>query len=291
MKNGWVKEPILIFFVVGILLFVWQSSEPESHIINIDRASLIRFIENRTKNFSGSVAGNFDELSDAALMDAVYQYIREEMFYRKALALGLDLEDYVIRQRLVQRVEYLSQGQIIPEPEDAELRAYYLENQALYARPVKVTFTHVYFSEARNGEAALVQATSALEELRSGKVRFDQAPGHGERFLYHLNYVDKSAQEIESHFGADMAASIFALSPEDRWHGPLRSIHGYHLVMLTDRAPAYVEEFSVSKSLARARWMAQQKNFQKEASVRAIIAEYQVELSKELKERFTASFR
>ena len=291
MKTGWVKEPILIFFVVGILLFVWQSSEPESHIINIDRASLIRFIENRTRNFSGSVAENFNKLSDAAIMDAVYQYIREETLYRKALALGLDREDYVIRQRLVQRGEYLSQGQIIPEPEDAELRAYYLENQALYARSAKVTFTHVYFSEARNGEAALVQATSALEELRSGKVRFDQAPGHGERFLYHLNYVDKSAEEIKSHFGAEMTASLFALAAGDWWQGPLRSTHGYHLVMLTDRTPAYVEEFADSKARVRTRWMAEQQQLQQEASVTATMAEYEVELSEELKDRLGASFR
>ena len=291
MKTGWVREPILIFFVIGILLFVWPSSEPESQIINIDRASLIRFIENRTRNFSGSVSESFDELSDAAIMDAVDQYNREETLYRKALALGLDREDYVIRRRLVQRVEYLSQGQIIHEPGDAELRTYYLENQALFAQLAKVTFTHVYFSEARNGKTARKQATSALEELRSGKVRFDQAPGYGERFLYHLNYVDKSAEEIKSHFGAEMTASLFALAPGDRWQGPLRSTHGYHLVMLTDRIPAYVEEFAASKALVRTRWMAQQQQLQQEASVTATMAEYQVELSEELKDRLGASFR
>ena len=90
-------------------------------------------------------------------------------------------------------------------------------------------------------------------------------------------------------FGAAMTASIFALLPDGRWHGPLQSMHGYHLVMLTDRSPAYVEEFSVSKSHARRRWMAKQKNFQLQVSLRAMIDEYQVELSKELKDRLTES--
>ena len=156
-------------------------------------------------------------------------------------------------------------------------------------QPAKVTFTHVYFSEAKNREAALDRAIAALEELRLAKVRFDEAPRYGERFLYHLNYVGKSAEEIESHFGAAMTASIFALLPDGRWHGPLQSMHGYHLVMLTDRSPAYVEEFSVSKSRARRRWMAKQKSFQLQASLRAMIEEYQVELSKELKDRLMES--
>ena len=289
MKLRWAKEPIIIFFIIGIGLFLWPSSEPDSQTINIDRAKLIRFIENRTQNFSDDVSESFDELSDAAFKDALDQYLREEALYRKALALGLDREDYVIRQRLVQQVEYLYQGKIIGEPEGDELRNYYLENQELFVQPAKVTFTHVYFSEAKNREAALDRAISALEDLRSAKVRFDEAPRYGERFLYHLNYVGKSAEEIESHFGAAMTASIFALLPDGRWHGPLQSMHGYHLVMLTDRSPTYVEEFSVSKSRARRRWMAKQKNFQLQASLRAMIDEYQVELSKGLKDRLTES--
>ena len=53
MRAGWVKEPILIFCVIGFLLFALPSSEVDPHTIIVDRATLISFIENRTKNFTG----------------------------------------------------------------------------------------------------------------------------------------------------------------------------------------------------------------------------------------------
>ena len=80
MRAGWVKEPILIFCVIGCLLFALPSSEVDPHTIIVDRATLISFIENRTKNFTGSVEAGFDELSAVAVQDALKQYVREERY-------------------------------------------------------------------------------------------------------------------------------------------------------------------------------------------------------------------
>lgn len=289
MPSGWVKEPILVFIAIGVLLFAWPSSGPDPMTISVDRDTLIRFIENRTKNFSGSVSSGFDELSEIAIKDALQQYIREEALYRKALALGLDQEDYVIRQRLVQRVEYLSEGQIVPAPTERELQVYYRANLDLFSQPETVTFTHVFFSHGHSSANAREKAVSTLAVLRSENIRFEQAPGYGERFLYQLNYVEKNADEIRSHFGEAMVEPLFTLEPGPGWQGPLRSAHGYHLVMLTGRTEPFVESFDASKSEARVRWLAEQQQLKRDTLIADAVAEYELSVSEEIRSRLGGS--
>ena len=52
----------------------------------------------------------------------VDDYIRDEVLFREALALNLDNNDQLIRRRLIQKMEYLSQGfyDDIPVPTEAD---------------------------------------------------------------------------------------------------------------------------------------------------------------------------
>ena len=285
MRAGWVKEPILIFCVIGFLLFALPSSEVDPHTIIVDRATLIRFIENRTKNFTGSVEAGFDELSAVAVQDALKQYVREEALYRKALALGLDNQDYVIRQRLVQRVEYLSEGEIVSEPNETDLRAFYESNIYLFEVSATVTFTHVFFSYGGSAEKAKDRAMSMLSLLRSDGVRFEQAPSYGERFLYQRNYVETSLDEIDSHFGDGMWQSLFSMKPSEGWQGPISSEHGYHVVMLIDKREAFVENFEAVQSQIRTRWLVENEEKNRNKHIEDTVAEYQVILDGLLKNR------
>jgi parvulin-like peptidyl-prolyl isomerase len=47
---------------------------------------------------------------------------------------------------------------------------------------------------------------------------------------------------VEGRFGADFAASVFAVEP-GAWSDPLASAYGYHLVLVTRRAAARVPDF------------------------------------------------
>ena len=63
----------------------------------------------------------------AGLID---QYVRETIFYREALAMGLDRDDTIIRRRLAQKLEFLSEDLVatVP-PTEAELSAYFTEQR------------------------------------------------------------------------------------------------------------------------------------------------------------------
>ena len=56
---------------------------------------------------------------------AVEDHVREEVYYREALALGLDRDDTVIRRRLMQKMEFLTEAAAADATAgDAALRTY-----------------------------------------------------------------------------------------------------------------------------------------------------------------------
>ena len=56
------------------------------------------------------------------------------------------------------------------------------------------------------------RCTAKLAELNKQQVLFSNAPRHGDRFPYFLNYVERDPQIVASHFGLPMAEEVFALT-------------------------------------------------------------------------------
>ncbi|MGB6907241.1 MAG: peptidyl-prolyl cis-trans isomerase, partial [Methyloceanibacter sp.] len=62
------------------------------------------------------------------LVDA---YIKEEVYYREALKLGLDRDDTLIRRRMQQKMEFVTEpGDALLQPDDATLQAYLDDHKA-----------------------------------------------------------------------------------------------------------------------------------------------------------------
>ncbi len=235
------REPITYFLIVGSVLYfshAWLSPEDKtnSRVINVDRDSLVQFIQFRTQSFDDKASKKLDSLSPDGLANVISQYIREEALYRQAMEYGLSQNDYVIKRRMVQKMEFLAEGTTTPSTPftNIELQAFYEEHLEDYKLPPTVTFTHVFFSEEHHGNVIDQLAQKTLEMLNKNRVRFDQAPNYGDRFPFRLNYVRRTQQEIASHFGEAMAQTVFKLQPHKKvWQGPISSEFGKHLVLLT----------------------------------------------------------
>ena len=113
--RGIIRDPLLHFIVLAGLLYAAVAAfspaaeeSADARRIVVDRAALIEFIENRTSNFDAEAVGAWlDERAPAQLRAIIDDYVSEEVRYREALALGLDANDYGIKQRLVQKMDYL----------------------------------------------------------------------------------------------------------------------------------------------------------------------------------------
>ncbi len=250
-----LKEPLVHFLAVGLGLFVLfefvagDDAVYDSKVINVDRDALLTFVQYRSRAFEPRMAAErLDGMSDAELERMINDYVREEALHREALALGMDKNDYIIKRRMIQSIEFITDGFVTAavEVSDEDVDAYFEANREDYYIDSFVTFTHVFFDRERHGgDEALKRASTKLAELNAQQVPFSNAPRHGDRFPFFVNYVERGPEFVASHFGAPMAQGVFAIEPSDTtWHGPFESEYGAHLVMLTRKVAGRYPELT-----------------------------------------------
>jgi len=231
-----VREPLVHFIVLGAGLFVLQA------VVNPGAMG------RRTTRIDAGP----DELAwiattwlqqyrrpptDSELRSLVDDYVREEVLYREALAMGLDRDDIIIKRRMVQKMGFLTEDVATQRPPThQELERFFAANQERYRLSLRLTFTHVYFSTDRRGAAARADAERALARLRraGGPAR---APDLGDRFMLQYDFAERSPDEIAQLFGGMFAESLFALPQVPGWQGPVTSSFGLHLVRVIGRTP------------------------------------------------------
>jgi parvulin-like peptidyl-prolyl isomerase len=285
-----VREPLLQFVVLGAIVFgLYQALGGDNGVdaggttIVVDRARLLDFMQNRAQRFNEAQASAvLEALSSEERSALIREFARDEILYREAKVAGLDQNDYSIRRRLVQHMEYLYRGDVAQvNVRDEELAAYLKRHPDRYREPARATFSHVFVrvDGATSDVQARERAARLLAVLNRKRVPFHEAPAYGDRFLYQVNYVDRTAEEIEPEFGADARAALFSLTPDDsRWQGPIRSSHGFHLVMLTqlgrERVPSLEEvRRRVERDLLRER-----EEAAVEQSISALASSYRLQI-------------
>lgn len=288
-----LKDPLLHFLGLGLgLLVLFQltgnQGAGENEVL-IDREALLTYLQYQSVAFDREQFELFlDDMTPRETADLIEEAAREEILYREALALELDRDDYIIRSRLVQKLRYLSEGFANDELplSDAEIEAYFETNRSTYDIDPHITFTHVFFNAERRGrEEALRLAQEKLPELNETGVPFEEASSHGDRFPYFVNYVERPPQLIASHLGGDVAEALFDLPVNpDAWHGPFESRFGFHLVLVTNQAPARAPSFEEVRDRVEADAQAARARQQTETAIQEIMDRYEVVVSPELTE-------
>lgn len=281
-----LKDPLTHFLAAGALLFmIGSATKPpapdEAHII-VDRPALLEFIQYRSKAFEPQAAGALlDSMSEVARANLVRDFVREEALAREAKTLGLDASDYVIRQRMVQKVEFLAESAAeAATPTAAEVEDYYKANVERYTSPPAATLTHVFVStEKISADAARAEASRLLNQLQSANAGFNDATAYGDRFMFHKNYVDRTDEYIASQLGDEVRNAVFSdAAPAGRWVGPYRSDYGFHLIYVAAVTPARLPPLDEIREVVMTDLTADMRQIAIEKSIDAIVAKYKVDI-------------
>ena len=230
-----LREPLLIFLVLGALLFGFHTLVNDQPTVP-DTAGRIQV-----------TAADIDRLragwqrqmgrppQPQEVQRLIHDFIREEVLVREAQALGLDRDDTIIRRRLAQKMNFLVEDlALLNAPTEADVSDYFAQHPDIYLQPPRISFTHIYFSRDRRGDAALADAERALNQLAAA----DQPPLHalelGDPFMLQFDYSLQSPQEVSQLFGQSFADALFDLAPAS-WRGPVVSSYGLHLVSVQER--------------------------------------------------------
>jgi hypothetical protein len=270
----WLAEPLLHFLVLGAALFGLYAltrtpdSAPPPTRITITAGTLEQLCATWFRQWQRPPTAE-------ELQGLIAAHIREEMLYREALALGLDRDDTIVRRRLAQKFEFLTNDLAASRPPtDGELEAFFAQQRERYRVAMRLSFSHLYFSTDRRGPAAERDARDALARLRA-----DPTPGvaaeAGDPSLLADTYRDTSVDDIGQLFGREFAAAAGQAEP-GAWQGPMASSYGWHLVYVHERVTARLPELAEVREQVQRDWFDAQRRSANENALQRLQARYQV---------------
>jgi len=169
----------------------------------------------------------------------IEDYIQEEIYYREAVALGLDQDNSVIRRHLRQKMEFLSEDIAAQkDPEEEELQEFLDTNPESFRQDARLSFRHIYFNRDMRGDAAVDDAYELLATLggtENAKVSSDP----GDPLMFPGEFELATEREIGDRFGRVFIAQLLSLKT-GQWSGPVESGYGLHLVFIEEHIESQV---------------------------------------------------
>jgi peptidyl-prolyl cis-trans isomerase C len=210
------------FAVLGGLIFTVapRPASPRSIDVRSERLGALVAVEMARDGARRGATATAHEVEQRALED--------EILFREGVRLGLDRNDGIVRQRVVQKVLFLAEeiGGASRPAREADLRAFFEKNKERWTIPERFHLTQV-FSHRRE---ALVPPASATDPAPRG----EPGPVPPE--------FEGSRAQVVAAFGAPFADALAGV-PEGVWSGPVASVFGWHLVRITGHTPARPARF------------------------------------------------
>jgi peptidyl-prolyl cis-trans isomerase C len=270
-----LREPLVHFLLIGLALFglyAWidrgrTSSGNYQITLTLDdlRQLDISFVSQwhrqpTQEEFSGLVEG----------------FIRQEILYREGLAMGLDKDDTIVKRRMAQKMEFLSEDVAAAhEPSSDELRNWYAKNSQKFALADRATFRHLFFGFDRRGQNAQTDALSALSKLAAKPEDSPFGKALADPFMFQDYYGDRAPDQLAKEFGPAFAIGLYKLKT-GMWQGPIESGYGWHLVWIESITPGRVPAFEEVEPDVKTAWLADQKAIEWQKAYAQMRAKYEV---------------
>ena len=245
------REPLLHFLVLAAALFVAYSfvskdSSDEGGKIVITQGQLASMWESFTQTRQREPTRDEWE-------GLIRERVKEEVYYREALALGMDKDDLIIRRRLQQKMEFVSDDvSAQAQPTDDELRACLQAHPDSFRIDPRFTFRQVYLNPEKHGKSLAPDTALLLAKLKQEGSKADIS-ALGDSIMLEKQCDALPAREVAHLFGEKFAAALGGL-PLGQWQGPIESAYGVHLVFVSQRLAGSVPALADVRDGARREW-------------------------------------
>jgi hypothetical protein len=267
-----LREPLLHFLLIGLVLFAgYARLNPGT-----GNDSLIVVDNTRTLELARQFQATWNRPPQPVeLQGLVDGYVEDEILYREGVALGLDEDDPVIRRRVRQKLEVISEelsgGKA---PTVADLEAYLAAHPDAFRQPPLVSFHQVYFG-APGPDARRAQDIEAARKALDGGA---DATRFGEPTLLPRSATQQPLDLVARSFGQEFAAQLETL-PVGSWQGPVASGFGLHLVRISAREPARLPGLSQVRQVVEREWEADRRRKAFEENYQRLRAQYDVRVA------------
>ncbi len=274
--ESWWREPLLHFLLLGTLLFVvnafWDQWFPAQGNIVINEGRVRMLAENFRRTWQRPpTASELDGL--------IEEQIRDEVLTREAQRLGLDRDDTVIRRRLRQKIEIITEEAAASvQPTDAQLQDYLNQHAENFRGESRTAFTQIFLDPSKRGDRLDADAKILLDRLRADERRPTSTNWQklgDQLFMLKQEYPLSGEREIATIFGADFASSLLDLKTGE-WSGPVRSGYGLHLVRVSASEAAGPVALADIRPVVEREWRNAQRKAGAEAQYQQLRAGYKI---------------
>lgn len=250
---------------VGYRVVAPAASDPAEIVVTADRVASL------AAQFSGMHGGRPPREDE--LRAAIDTYVRDEMLYREGLALGLDRDDPVVRNRVRQKASILSDDAMAAEPTEVELEAYLKAHQSEFDIPARVSFEQVYFDPTKHP----ADITRVIAVARAALVRGAHADALTDPTLLPSTMNKVLPSDIDAVFG-ELFEKQLAKLDTGTWEGPLRSTFGTHLVRITWRGQSTPATLANARDVIAREWSREHALKAREQFYRTLAKRYTVRI-------------
>lgn len=266
-----LREPLLHFLLLGAAIFGAYDllsnarATPPGHIV---------ITQGRIEALIAAFSRTWQRPPTASERDGLIRdYVHEEVYVREAIALGLDQDDMVIRRRLGQKLEFVSEDlSSQADPTDGQLRAYLNAHRDAFRVEPHFTFRQVFLDPQRRGDKLSRDAARLLAGLRRAGADPDTV---GDASLLDHSFEAVPASMVAAQFG-DQFAEALSEVPSGEWRGPVSSTYGAHLVLVDDRTDSRLPALEEVREVVRRDWANAQRAQVSEKYYQALLRRYTV---------------
>lgn len=274
-----VREPLVHFLLIGagmFLLFGWRSAPAPGGLPAMVSSSIV-VTQDDIDQMVATFAKTWQRQPEKQeVKNLVEDFVRSEIYYREAMAIGLDRDDAVIKRRMRQKMEFILEDITSQaEPSEEELREYLQKHVSTYLTEPRIAFRHVLISTTQQGANAESVARQVLTILREGA----DPVAVGDPTALEFEIPLSSVREVNSQFGGEFGTKAFEIEP-GTWAGPLQSAFGLHLVQVATRMEGRIPEFSYVFEQLKRDWTIDRQNELKNAAYAKLRERYSVTVQK-----------
>ena len=269
-----IREPLFHFLLLGVVIFFIagrsRGIEGNSGEIVVTQSN----IESIVVGFSRTWMRPPTQEEMQGLVD---DYVREEVLYREAKAMMLDQDDIIVRRRMRQKFEFLSEDRAARSgpPNEQELEAYLRQYADKYREEPRVTFEHIFFNRERHGKSAEADAKAVLARLTGKNGAAIDLEKLGDAFLLPFRFEKVSAGEMARLFGENFGKQLASVETGN-WAGPLESNYGLHLVRVDERAPGIAPPLAKVREAVLRDLLNERRKHELDAQYAKLLARYTI---------------
>ena len=270
-----LKEPLLQFLIIGAFIYgayaLFGVAEEDF------RDTTILVDSNRINAMISQWEKRWNRLPTRAEIDGLIQaYVREDVLYRQALAMGLNEDDPITRRRMAQKLKFLTSDlSQMQQPQEGELEQYFADNAESYRGLDTISFIHVFIDPDKHGDATLDDAAELLAQLQTAGPPDAGTIQAGDRLMLQNSFSRATELDIRRQLGSGFAEVVMELEA-GQWHGPVLSGYGVHLVYVYDFVEAPPAVFEDVQAQALEAWHAQRREQFNADFVESLKSRYQI---------------